>query len=218
MPHNNNVEYLLDDDAMKAFITQGYHLIDPVLPAEFHQRVCHRIDTVFDQRGNPGNDIYDEVPDLELVYNHPVVRGALTSILGVDYAMDDHRHCHYARPGDHGGHWHQDSVNRRHHRIPVLLALYYPQDVTEDMGPTVILPGTQYHNTPTSLMASYMNFRHQIPLTVPAGTIAITHYDLWHCWMDNRSNHNRRMLKFLFNRTSQPYPQLERRTLRQHRR
>ncbi len=32
----------------------------------------------------------------------------------------------------------------------------------------------------------------------------ITHYDLWHAWMPNRSDQNRRMLKFLFGRTAEP--------------
>jgi phytanoyl-CoA dioxygenase PhyH len=197
-------KYLLDDDAMKRFITQGYHIVEVDFPPEFHESVCQQIDAVFERRGgNPLNEILEEVPDLYKVWEHPVVRGALISILGPDYSMNGHRHCHYTKPGDMGGHWHQDSVNVRHHQIRTLLGLYYPQDVTEEMGPTVILPGTQYHNTPTSLMSSYMNFKNQIPLAVKAGTVAITHYDIWHSWMPNTSK-NRRMLKFLFDRTSEP--------------
>jgi hypothetical protein len=53
------------------------------------------------------------------------------------------------------------------------------------------------------MMGSYMNFKAQVPLIVKAGTVAITHYDIWHAWMPNRSQ-NRRMLKFLFNRASPP--------------
>jgi ectoine hydroxylase-related dioxygenase (phytanoyl-CoA dioxygenase family) len=132
------------------------------------------------------------------------VRGALISLLGADYTMNAHRHCHYTKPGERGGHWHQDSLNVRHHQIQCVLAMYYPQDVTEEMGPTVVLPGTQYHNTPSSHMGSYMNFKSQVALTVKAGTVAITHYDIWHAWMPNRSKQNRRMLKFLFNRGSAP--------------
>lgn len=203
-PEQIDQKYLLDDDAMKDFVTQGYHMIELDLPLEFHESVCQQIDAVFERRGNPGDDILDEVPDLYKVWDHPMVKGALMSILGADYAMNSHRHCHYTQPGDVGGHWHQDSVNVRHHQIRTLLGLYYPQDVTEDMGPTVVLPGTQYHNTPSSLMSSYMNFKNQIALSVKAGTVAITHYDLWHSWMPNDSSKNRRMLKFLFSRTSEP--------------
>lgn len=195
---------LLKDQEVIDFIINGYMLVELDFPPEFHQSVCDQIDAVFERRGNPLDDILDEVPDLHKVYNHPKVRGAFISLLGEDYQMNSHRHCHYSGKGAKGGHWHQDSLNVRHHRIMRCLGMYYPQDVTEDMGPTVVLPGTQYHNTPSSLMASYMNFRDQVPLTVKAGTVAITHYDIWHAWMDNRSDKHRRMLKFLFDRVSEP--------------
>ena len=196
--------YLLTDDQLAQFVVQGYLLVQTDFPAPFHQSVCEQIDAVFAEVGNPGNEILERVPDLYQVYEHPVVKGALISLLGTDFAMNAHRHCHYTQPGHPGGHWHQDGINHRHHRIYKLLAMYYPQDVSEDMGPTVVLPGTQYHNTPSSRMGSYMNFKSQVALNVPAGTVAITHYDLWHAWMPNRSDKNRRMLKFLFDRSSEP--------------
>jgi ectoine hydroxylase-related dioxygenase (phytanoyl-CoA dioxygenase family) len=196
-----DTQFLLDDQAVQDFIIKGYHLVEVDFPPEFHQSICQQIDHVFETQGNPWDAITDLVPDLFQVYEQPVIEGALTSILGHGYTMNSHRHCHFTSNGHPGGHWHQDSVNVRHHRIERVLAMYYPQDVTEDMGPTIVLPGTQYHNTPSTLMASYMNFKHQVPLTVKAGTVAITHYDIWHAWMPNTSTKNRRMLKFLFDRT-----------------
>ena len=196
---------LLTDDQITRFIVEGYLLVKTDLPQSFHDSICEQIDDLFDEvGGNPGNEIYEGVPDLAKVYADPNVHGALVSLLGPGYTMSAHRHCHYTRPGEHGGHWHQDSVNVRHHQIRCVLGVYYPQDVTEDMGPTVILPGTQYHNTPSSQMASFMNFRSQVAMNVEAGTVAIAHYDIWHAWMTNQSERNRRMLKFLFNRDSEP--------------
>ena len=32
----------------------------------------------------------------------------------------------------------------RHHHCVEAMLLYYPQDTTEDLGPTVLLPGTPY--------------------------------------------------------------------------
>ena len=198
-------EYLLSDAQVEKFIIDGYLLVNTDFPAEFHAAICEKIDAVFAELGrNPGDEILDRVPDLHTIYADPAVRGALISLMGPDYTMNAHRHCHYTRPGDRGGHWHQDGVNLRHHQIQCVLGMYYPQDVTEEMGPTLVLPGTQYHNTPSTQMGSYMNFKAQVPLTVKAGTVAITHYDIWHAWMPNRSMQNRRMLKFLFNRASPP--------------
>ena len=44
----------------------------------------------------------------------------------------------------------------------------------------------------------------QVPLAVPAGSVAITHYDLWHAATRNRTDRARYMLKFLFDRRSAP--------------
>ncbi len=197
-------QYLLDDAALVKFIIDGFVLVQTDFPDEFHETICRQIDAVFEKEGNPGDAILDKVPALHEIYAAPQVRGALTSVLGLNYVMNSHRHCHYTTPGHPGGHWHQDSVNVRHHRIERVLGMYYPQDVVEEMGPTIVLPGTQYHNTPSTYMASYMNFKAQVPLTVKAGTVAITHYDIWHAWMPNRSTRARRMLKFLFDRTEEP--------------
>lgn len=197
-------KYLLDDEGMRRFIMEGYALVETDFPSDFHESVCRQIEAVFEKEGNPGNQILDRVLALQEVYDHPAVRGVLTSVLGPNHVMHQHRHCHLNLPGSRGGAWHQDDVNVRHHRIWRVLAMYYPQDVTEEMGPTVILPGTQYHNTPTTRMRSYVNFKAQIPLCVKAGTVAITHYDIWHANMANRSNKKRFMLKFLFDRTEEP--------------
>jgi hypothetical protein len=196
--------YLLDDAAMKDFIVRGYVNVETDFPPEFHERIYQDIEKVRAAEGNVGNQILERVPALQEVYDHPAVRGALTSVLGRDYVMHRHRHCHTNPPGSPGGRWHQDDVNVRHHQIWRVLAMYYPQDVTEEMGPTVILPGTQFRNAPTTRMASYVNFKSQVPLTVKAGTVAITHYDIWHTNMPNRSQKTRHMLKFLFDRTCEP--------------
>jgi hypothetical protein len=195
---------LLDDDALRTFLIQGYHLVHTDFPAEFHEEACRKIAEVFVRRGNPGNEILEEVPALNQVYAHPAVRGALTSVLGPGYVMHAHRHCHASPTGTPGQQWHQDDVNSRHHQIWRVLAMYYPQAVTAEMGPTMILPGTQFRNAPTARMATYRTFGSEVALKVPAGTVAITHYDIWHRAAPNRSDRTRYMLKFLFDRTRQP--------------
>ena len=87
--------------------------------------------------------------------------------------------------------------------IDRFLGLYYPRDITANMGPTVILPGAQFRNAPTDRMATYTNVKGQIPLVVQAGTVAFTHYDIWHATAANRSRVKRHMIKFLFGRTSE---------------
>ena len=192
---------LLTDDEIFSFINRGYCLIETVFPDAFHAEICREIAALTEE---PGNAILDRVPKLGEIYAHPAVRGALASLLGADYAMNGHRHCHVNPPGARSQNWHQDGTNVRHHQIRTVLAMYYPQDVTLDMGPTMIVPGTHFRNAPTDRMATYANIRGQVALAVKAGSVAITHYDLWHAASRNKSDRTRYMLKFLFDRQSDP--------------
>jgi hypothetical protein len=193
---------LLNDEQVMRFVTRGYHLVELDLPAGLNETIyeaCGRLES------NPGNGIYDAVPELREVYAHPKVQGALVSLLGEEMRMNAHRHLH-TTPARylHSQNWHQDGTNVRHHQVRTALALYYPQDVTPENGPTVILPGSHFRNAPTDRMAAYANIRGQVFLTVRAGTVAITHYDIWHAATLNRSDRPRHMLKFLFDRRSEP--------------
>jgi hypothetical protein len=193
---------LLDDAQVMRFVNRGYHLVETDFPAEFHQRVIRELEAKPDRYGN---GVLDTVPDLQKVYDHPKVRGALISLLGDDMRMNEHRHCHAIAPRTMTSQsWHQDGTNVRHHQVWTVLAMYYPQDVTPEMGPTVILPGSHFRNAPTDRMANYTNILGAEFLTVKAGTVAITHYDLWHAGTLNRSDRARYMLKFLFDRQSPP--------------
>ena len=142
---------LLDDAAMRRFIVDGYLQVQADLPAESHDRIRSKIGAVLAGKGNPGDDILPQVPEIGQVFDSPSVRGALTSLLGPDYAIHPHRHCHDLGPGSSGQHWHKDDYvgdrNVRHHRFRWVMAFYYPQDVSPDMGPTAIVPGRQFYNT-----------------------------------------------------------------------
>ncbi len=197
-----NKEWLLTDAQVMHFINHGYHLVEPDLPPGLNESIyeaCSRLED------NPGNGIYDAVPALREVYEHPLVQGALVSLLGEDMQMNAHRHLHTTPARHlHSQTWHQDGTNVRHHQIRTVLAMYYPQEVTPENGPTVILPGSHFRNAPTDRMATYANIHGQVFLTVKAGTVAITHYDIWHAATLNRSDRPRHMLKFLFDRKSDP--------------
>ena len=193
--------YRLTDDEIITFIVRGYHIVETDFPEGFNESIYEALEQITD---NPGDAILDRVPKLYQVYDHPKVRGALVSLLGEDVQMNGHRHCHINPPGSRSQSWHQDSTNQRHHQIRTVLAMYYPQDVTPELGPTVIMPGTHFRNAPTDRMATYANLREQVVLNVKAGTVAITHYDIWHAAATNRATQTRYMLKFLFSRVSEP--------------
>lgn len=190
-------QFLLDDDAVARFICQGFVVLALQHRSGLNEAIDARLSAM---QTNPGDGIYDAVPELAEVYSHPVFLGAVASLLGPDCEMHSHRHWHCTRPGQLAGQWHQDGSNLRHHQVRVMLGMYYPHDVTIDMGPTIVMPGTHFRNAPTDRMATYCNIRGQVPVVVKAGSIALTHYDIWHTASPNRSARARHMLKFLFRR------------------
>ena len=192
-------DYLLSDTQVARFVVDGYHLVElEDLPPGLNDTIAGKLEAL---ESNPGDAITESVPELWQVLEHPAAVGALVSLLGTDYEVQGHRHWHCKQPGSGYMQWHQDGANNRDTRLNRFLGLYYPTDITPDMGPTVIVPGTQYRNAPTDRMATYTNIRGQVPLVVKAGTIAFAHYDLWHGTAANRSRHKRHMVKFLLRRT-----------------
>lgn len=195
--------YLFNDNQMHDFIVNGYVTIKTDLPASFHEHIYSQLNSVVEAEGNPGNNVLPRIPEIQQVFDQPDIRGAFTSILGPDYIMHPHRHPHHNVPGSQAQGWHKDSywgyLKIRNHRPWWAMAFYYPQDVTEDIGPTAILPGSQYYSTST-----HGDDETGVSLLGQAGTVTIIHYDLLHRAMANRTEKHRFMLKFQFIRMDAP--------------
>ncbi len=193
----------LSDEQMRMYLADGFLVLQSRLPQEVHGHIRDRCEEIFSTMGNPGNEILEMNPALRLVFADPLVKGALSSILGHGFFMHPHRHCHQNRSGTPAQANHKDSyeedVNVHHHRSRWAMAMYYPQDVTADMGPTGVTPGSQYFSSPDSLAG-----RGELGVTGEAGTVILVHYDIWHRALRNHSGRNRYMLKFLFCRAAEP--------------
>ena len=194
-----NKKYLLTDGQMRHFIVNGYVIVNTDLPASFHDFIYERTETVFEKEGNPGNNLLPRIPEIQTVFDDKWVIGRLISVLGEDYYMQPHRHPHFNRPKSEGQRMHQDGGRRWSHHTRRLLVFYYPQDTPIELGPTGIVPGSHYYNTPDGATVS-----DELPVCGKAGTVAIVNYDLWHRGMPNRTDKNRYMMKFLFARMSEP--------------
>lgn len=189
----------LTDAQMAQFIAHGYITITPDLSPEFHAEVFAQHEEVFAKEGNPGNNLLPRIPLVRQVFADPAVVGALKSIGGDDYYLQPHRHPHHNPANSKGQNMHQDGGKRWSHRTRYLLAFYYPQDTPIERGPSAIVPGSHYFNTPEGA-----RIVEEVPLICPAGPVTIVDYDLWHRAMPNTSDHNRYMIKFLFARMSEP--------------
>ena len=206
----------LTDAEMRDFIINGYVKIKTDFPPSFHENICQQLDTMFEVTGNLGNNVLPLIPEIQEIFDHPTVHGAMQGVLGENYVMHSHRYCHFNQQGSEGQNFHKDSYEGdeqiRRHRCRWTMAFYYPQDVTEDMGPTAVLPGSQYYETGESA-----HKQPDLALTGEAGSVTIVHYDLWHRAMPNSSEKRRYMVKFLFIRLDEPQtPSWNRRTTDWH--
>lgn len=201
MPH------LLSDRDVRQFITEGYLVVRVGKSRAFHRGVYDEIESLLAKEGNPGNNILPRIPSIQQVYDDPAIAGALTSLLGPNYLMHPHRYCHLNSPGSKTQTWHKDDYvfdqNVRRHRFRWVMAFYYPQDVSEEMGPTGIIPRSQYRNSIASDTASEPD-ENVLPLCGEAGTVTIVNFDIWHRACANLSDKPRFMLKFQFTRMHEP--------------
>ena len=199
--------YLLDDEAMRRFILNGYVTIRTEVPSSLFDEAYRQIHGA-DNRAF-GNDLPGEVPALMEVLRDPVVRGVLVSILGPGYRMASHRHCHHSppQPADASPGWHvldehpfhKDATWPAQHRCRRVMSVFYPHECTPDMGPTAVIPGSQYYTR------SFGAYGHDAIQTAgPAGTITFVHYDMWHGGTCNYSDKHRYMMKFVFERFDEP--------------
>ena len=193
----------LTDAQMRDFIVNGYLTVQADLPRSFHETIYRKTQEYTATEGNLGNNILPRVPELQAVFEEPAVRGAFTSILGENYAMHSHRHPHLNRPHSDGQGFHKDSYwgyqKVRHHRPRWAMAFYYPQDSPLQIGPSAVLPGTQYYSTRIT-----EDNEGELALSGKAGTLAIIHFDLWHRAMANLTDKTRYMMKFQFIRMDAP--------------
>ncbi len=188
---------LLNSAQMGAYVRDGYLSVKADYPADFHGSIFAQLEHVIHDEWNPGNNILPRVPDLQEILDHPNVVGALTSILGPNFFYHPHHHCHFNPPGSEGQRLHKDGYTRRQHRTRWVMAMYYPQDTTPDMGPTGAVPSSHYNNTPPDP-------EREVGMAGEAGTVNIVHYDIFHRGTPNQSDKNRYMVKFLVVRMEEP--------------
>ena len=198
----------MTDSVLQNFIRNGYVILNPDYPEELHRTIHKKTQLAF-TNGNPGNQILEQVPELHQIFDHVEIQQALNKLIGDNYIMHPHRHCHVNPPNSKGQNWHQDGTPRqfsgwnhpwrRHHHLRLAMAFYYPHHVSEMMGGTGIIPNSQYYNSNHS-----KDNKTEFKITGCSGTVAIVHYDIWHRATINSTNSPRYMMKFLFQRCVEP--------------
>src|SRR5690606_5321353 len=107
-------------------------------------------------------------------------KGALQSFVG-SRPVYDHSFLHTVRAQHHIGQgYHADSVIDTRPYGFCIQAFYFSHDTPDEMGPTLILPGSHLNNkVNTASISRYKNIIGQRRLVSKAGTIAFMHNDIW---------------------------------------
>ena len=234
----------MDDTALqqlRRFIVQGYLKIEPATSKEVQndaRSIRAKIlscpmdvpNPLYHSLKSPSGDAAGNnllhVAHSEMIgksfLDSPELVDTLSNLLGLEYRVHPHSRTHLRDKGAETTMWHVDIhkgawSSQRYHEPHYVIVSYYPQDTTIDMGPTEILPGSQYYRCDHDLenfnRGSYPNLSSQISgwATIPqaftckAGTIMVMHYDLWHRALQcTKESSNRLMLKFVAYRTKKP--------------
>ncbi|MFP6645899.1 MAG: HEAT repeat domain-containing protein [Candidatus Latescibacterota bacterium] len=90
------------------------------------------------------------IPDVLAVINAPGVVAACNQLVGENWAIVPFTHNASFTSGARDQHWHKDDNGpyngrkQRHHQAVQIEMLYYPQAVSDDMGPTATVPYSHY--------------------------------------------------------------------------
>ncbi|MGP3969938.1 phytanoyl-CoA dioxygenase family protein [Streptomyces sp. 6N223] len=196
-------ERLLTSVEMAHFVSHGSLRLDAVVPEEMNAEALELLPAGIPRvpYGTPVNAAYPEGSFVRRLIGLPQVAGALRSLVGPDPNVDHHAvHVRQPREGK-AQSLHADAIiDVRPDAFDVQL-MYYPAEVTLEMGGTLSVPGSHLRRTNESDTGRYQNLRGQSRLVCPAGTVVFLHHGLWHGGRRNDSDTPRYMFKIRFNPT-----------------
>lgn len=169
----------LTDREVIDFCRNGYLVLPEVVPKEINEQVVdylERNDSTYEPTPIVGESFF-----VDGVLMNPEAAGAVRSLLGRDFTLpliiSNHRG---PLPFDKPQNWHRDGGTIYTPALEYLQVFYYPEECTEDMGPTVVLPGSHFMRNKAPMMAHLGSIRGTVSTAAPAGTIFLTVYGIWH--------------------------------------
>lgn len=191
------IEPTLDDTGVMDFVFNGYALLEGVVPEGFN-RHCANLS------GGGIGEVIESAEFRREVLLQTKVAGVVRSLLGPDFYLPLEGHHHLFEGSHNGQTWHSDGLTEQGYGITHLQCYYYPHEVTIDDGPTMILPGSHNRLIDREAIAHYGDIIGQLSLTVPAGTVGITRYGIWHKAGPKFNSKRRSMIKFSYFRSQPP--------------
>ena len=200
-----NKKHLLTSKQMASFVNEGYLRFDKIIPKKLCDEASEELNKNPNHKwwltnGKPFSEIWPNNV-IGKVFRLPKVEGIIQSLVGPNPRYD-HHFPHRVEPGKlEAQHWHADSIiDTRTEHFDIQL-FFFPQDTPREMGGTLILPGSHFRKVQESEISRYHNIVGQLPIVCKAGTLFVTHHNIWHCAQPNRSRKLRFMFKLRLNPT-----------------
>lgn len=196
-------EHLLTSVQMAHFVAHGALRMDAVVPDEMNAegRETLAAGVPGSPHGTSVEDAYPEGSFPRRLIELPQVAGAIHSLVGPAPTIDHHAvHVRQAHEGK-AQPLHGDAIIDVRLEAFDIQLMYYPADVTLEMGGTLSVPGSHLRRTNESDTGRYQNLRGQTRLVCPAGTVMLLHHGIWHGGRRNDSDTARYMFKIRFNPT-----------------
>lgn len=202
---------LLTTEHVASFAARGFLALPGVVPAELNEAAtdeCYRIletwgtaDRPYSPRsGQPLADIYPDGSSIGRVLRHPIVAGAIESLVGAT-AWFDHDFVHLRKAGDESMQsLHADGAIDTTTAFDIQL-FYFPNEISSGGGGTGFVPGTHLRRIHETQVGRYRHVRGERQWEGPAGSVVIFHQGLWHRGMPNPGPTDRMMYKIRLNPT-----------------
>jgi hypothetical protein len=191
IPDTVEKKYLLTASQMAHFVTDGFLMVENLVPAELNQAVYQ------DERelSGAGYNFWKTSENIRAVFDLPQVKGILQGLVGVN-PVYDHSFLHIVKAKHlKAQNWHADSVIDLRPLAFDIQAFYFSHDTPREMGPTLVLPGSHLRRVNTESIGRYKNIIGQRQLATKAGTIVFMHHAIWHCAQPNYTDQTRYVFK-----------------------
>lgn len=192
------MKVLLSSQQMAQFVSSGFLEFPSLVPPGLNNLALETMgrEASGNFLGPTFNPVFAEESFVAQLLCLPSVQGALISLVGPGFGIDHYAlHRRPAMEEREGQPLHADRLVDPRDRAFDVQLMYYPHAVTEEMGGTLVIPGSHLRLTNEAETARYQNLIGQKQLTVPAGTVVLLHHQLWHCGLRNRSSVDRYMFK-----------------------
>ncbi len=184
-------KYLLNASQMAQFVTDGFLMVENLVPDELNQ-AAYLDESTLNLRGY---NFWSESANIRAVFDLPHVKGILQGLVGQN-PVYDHSALHIVK-GNYlqAQNWHADSVIDTRPQAFDIQAFYFSHDAPCEMGPTLVLPGSHLRRVNTESIGRYKNIIGQRQLATAAGTIVFMHQGIWHCAQPNYTDQTRYVFK-----------------------